>query len=165
GIFVEREAQRLVNFDYVEAHFPNWFRVDIPYPPTAGPGGPLHIVVIATPIDEESTLLFFVRMRRVSGWRRLLWRLLWNVFLERMAWNVIEQDRIILESQRGLQSRLREHLVQSDVGVSHFRRMLNAEVTRQGALYGSPMTTSPGDSADLKQEPPSADERPHHAGS
>lgn len=143
GIFVEREAQRLVNFDYVEAHFPNWFRLDIPYPWTAGPGGPLHIIVIATPIDEESTLLFFFRMRRVSGWKRLLWRLLWRIFLERMAWNVIEQDRVILESQRGLQFRLREHLVQSDLGVIHFRQMLNQEVTRQRAVYNGEVTRSP----------------------
>ncbi len=135
GIFVEREAQKLVNFDYVEAHFPNWFRLDIPYPWTAGPGGPLHVVVIATPIDEERTLLFFTRMRRVSGWKRLLWRTLWRLFLERMAWNVIEQDRIILESQRGLQSRLREHLVQSDIGLIRFRRMMEDEVARQRAVY------------------------------
>jgi phenylpropionate dioxygenase-like ring-hydroxylating dioxygenase large terminal subunit len=134
GIFVEREGQKLVNFDYVEAHFPNWFRLDIPYPPTAGPGGPLHVIVIATPINEERTRLFFVRMRRVSGWKRLLWRSLWRIFLERMAWNVIEQDRIILESQRGLQSRFREHLIESDIGVIRFRRMLEDEVARQRAV-------------------------------
>ncbi len=27
GLFVEREGQRLVNFDYVEYHFPNWLRL------------------------------------------------------------------------------------------------------------------------------------------
>jgi phenylpropionate dioxygenase-like ring-hydroxylating dioxygenase large terminal subunit len=145
GIFVERENQRLVNFDYVEAHFPNWFRVDIPYPWSAGPGGPLHIVVIATPIDEDSTLLFFIRMRKVSGWKRLLWRALWSIFLERMAWNVIEQDRIILESQRGLQSRRREHLVQSDAGVMYFRQLLNLEVARQSAIYNRGQSKPAGD--------------------
>jgi len=145
GIFVEREGQKLVNFDYVEAHFPNWFRLDIPYPRTAGPGGPLHIVVFTTPVDEESTLLFFIRMRRVSGWKRLLWRMLWRLFLERMAWDVIEQDRIVLESQRGLQSRLREHRVQSDLGVVQFRRMLEEEVARQSAVAS---TTEPGRAAD-----------------
>ena len=154
GIFVEREAQKLVNFDYVEAHFPNWFRLDIPYPRTAGPGGPLHIIVIATPIDEESTLLFFFRMRRVSGWKRLLWKALWGVFLERMAWNVIEQDRIILESQRGLQSRLRERLVQSDVGVTYFRQMLNQEAARQSAVYKSAVTPSPRGKEVSQDSPP-----------
>ena len=46
-----------------------------------------------------------VRMRRVTGWKWALWRLTWRLYLERAAWNVIEQDRIILESQRGLGSR------------------------------------------------------------
>jgi len=52
-----------------------------------------------------------------------------------MAWNVIEQDRMILESQRGLRSRLREHRFQSDLGVVRFRRMLEEEAARQRAVY------------------------------
>jgi len=135
GIFVERESQKLVNFDYIEMHFPNWVRLDIPYPPTAGPGGPLYILVFATPVDEETSVFYFTRMRRVTGWKRNLWRFLWWLFLERMAWNVIEQDRTIIESQRGLSARRREHLVQADFGILHFRRLLNEEAARQKAIY------------------------------
>jgi phenylpropionate dioxygenase-like ring-hydroxylating dioxygenase large terminal subunit len=138
GLFIERENQKLVNFDYIEMHFPNWVRLDIPYPRSAGPGGPLHILVFATPIDAENSVFYFVRMRRVKGWKRNLWRFLWWLFLERMAWNVIEQDRTIIESQRGLITRRSEHLVQADLGVLHFRRLLNEEVTRQKAIYENP---------------------------
>lgn len=129
GLISEREAQRMVNFDSAEFHLPSWFRVDIPYPRSAGPGGPLHIIVAATPIDEDSTALFFVRMRQVTGWRWWLWQLTWRLYLERASWNVIEQDRVILESQRGLGSRLREHLVGSDLGVIRLRTLLNARVS------------------------------------
>jgi phenylpropionate dioxygenase-like ring-hydroxylating dioxygenase large terminal subunit len=138
GLFVERESQRLVNFDYIEMHFPNWVRLDIPYPRTAGPGGPLHVLVFATPVDEESSIFYFIRMRQVKGWKRNLWHFLWWLFLERMAWNVIEQDRTIIESQRGLIARRREHLVQADLGVLHFRRLLNDEAARQKAIYDTP---------------------------
>jgi phenylpropionate dioxygenase-like ring-hydroxylating dioxygenase large terminal subunit len=140
GLFIERENQKLVNFDYIEMHFPNWVRLDIPYPRSAGPGGPLHILVFATPVDEENSVFSFVRMRRVKGWKRNLWRFLWWLFLERMAWNVIEQDRTIIESQRGLIARRREHLVQADLGVLHFRRLLNEEVARQKAIYEKPLS-------------------------
>ena len=138
GLFIERESQRLVNFDYIEMHFPNWVRLDIPYPRTAGPGGPLHVLVFATPVDKETSIFYFIRMRQVRGWKRNLWRFFWWLFLERMAWNVIEQDRTIIESQRGLIARRREHLVQADLGVLHFRRLLNEEAARQKAIYEQP---------------------------
>ncbi len=131
GLVSERVSQRLVNFDGAEFHLPSWFRIDIPYPRSAGPGGPLHIIVAATPIDEDSSAFYFVRMRKVTGWQWLLWRLTWRLYLERAAWNVIEQDRLILESQRGLGSRLHEHLVGSDLGVIRLRSLLNRELVRQ----------------------------------
>lgn len=136
GLISEREDQRLVNFDGAEFHLPNWFRVDIPYPRTAGPGGPLHIIVAATPIDEDSSAMYFVRMRRVARWKWWLWKLTWPLYLERAAFNVIEQDRMILESQRGLGSRLREHLVGSDLGVIRLRMLLNRELAKQDAIQG-----------------------------
>jgi phenylpropionate dioxygenase-like ring-hydroxylating dioxygenase large terminal subunit len=134
GLVSERVNQRLVNFDGAEFHLPNWFRVDIPYPRSAGPGGPLHIVLAATPIDEASSVIYFVRMRRVTGWKWALWRLTWRLYLERAAWNVIEQDRIVLESQRGLGSRQQEHLVGSDLGVIRVRRLLEQKLAEQRAL-------------------------------
>jgi hypothetical protein len=134
GLFVERENQRGVNFDYSEFHLPCWFRIDIPYPKDAGPGGPMRVLVWATPIDEGSTALYFVRMRHVTGWKWWLWRLQWRLRLDRAAWNVIEQDRFILESQRGLASRGREHLVGSDAGVLRLRALLHRELAKQERL-------------------------------
>ncbi len=134
GLIAERQNQRMVNFDAAEFHLPSWFRVDIPYPRSAGPGGPLHIVLAVTPIDADSSVVHFVRMRRVTGWKWWLWKLTWRLFLERASWNVIEQDRAILESQRGIESRLREHLVGSDLGIIHLRALLNRELARQDAV-------------------------------
>ncbi|MBM2812050.1 MAG: Aromatic ring-hydroxylating dioxygenase subunit alpha [Chloroflexi bacterium] len=133
GLVSERVAQRLVNFDGAEFHLPSWFRVDIPYPRSAGPGGPLHVLVAATPIDENSSAFYFVRMRRVTGWKWRLWQLTWRLYLDRAAWNVIEQDRVILESQRGLESRRGEHLVGSDLGVIRLRMLLQRELANQDA--------------------------------
>ena len=124
GLVSERVNQKLVNFDGAEFHLPGWFRVDIPYPRSAGPGGPLHVVVAATPIDEDTSALYFVRMRNVTGWKWALWQMTWRLYLEKAAWNVIEQDRLVLESQRGLESRTREHLVGSDLGVIRLRTLL-----------------------------------------
>ena len=42
-------------------------RLDIPYPPAAGPGGPFRIIGYATPVDEHSCMVFFWRFRQVSG--------------------------------------------------------------------------------------------------
>jgi hypothetical protein len=134
GFITERESQKLVNFDASELHLPGWFRVDIPYPKDAGPGGPLHIVVAATPIDEHSSVFHFVRMRKVTGWKWWLWKLQWRLRLEKAAFNVIEQDRLILESQRGLESRQREHLIGSDMGVIRLRALLNRELAKQDAV-------------------------------
>lgn len=148
GLISERVSQHMVNFDSAEFHLPSWFRIDIPYPRSAGPGGPLHILVTATPIDEDSTLFHFVRLRHVTGWKWWLWRLTWRLYLERAASNVIDQDRMILESQRGLGSRLNEHLVGSDFGIIQLRALLNRELAKQGA----PASESDDDTQDQLRE-------------
>ena len=74
-------------------------------------------------------------MRHVSGWQRQLWDRLYGLYLERNHWNVLEQDRLILESQRGLSSRLWEHMAQTDIGVVRLRRMLNEAYWRQQEIY------------------------------
>lgn len=134
GFVAEREGQRGVNFDWSEAHFSGlaWFRIDIPYPWYAGPGGPLRILGFVTPVDEANSLVYFLRLRRSAGWRRALWRALYRGFWERQHWKVIEQDRAMLESQRGLDSRRFEHLAQSDLGVVHLRRLLEQAYAGQG---------------------------------
>src|SRR5260370_26569504 len=74
-------------------------------------------------------------MGGVGGWRRQLWDVLYGLYLERNHWNVLEQDRRILESQRGLSSRLWEHMAQTDIGVVRLRRMLNEAYWQQQEVY------------------------------
>ncbi len=58
-----------------------------------------------------------------------------------MSYSVVEQDRKILESQRGLISRLSEHLSQAEVGVIHPGKLLNQEFHRQEQIYNRPLKT------------------------
>ncbi len=156
GFRVEREKQQGVNFDWAEFHNTGaiWFKLDIPYPWSAGPGGPMRIVGFSIAIDDEHALVYFVRMRHVQGWQRTLWRNLYKARLEGKSFQVVEQDRVILESQRGLQSRLAEHLSQSDVGVIRLRKLLNMEYARQQEIYNRAIEFSIGNSkaAELETE-------------
>lgn len=124
GFVVERESQRGVNFDWSEFYCRDsiWVRLDIPLP--FGPKGILRILCFATPMDEDRTLVYFLRYRKLAGWKRAYWRFLYNVFWEKQHLRVIEQDRVILESQRGAESRRDEHLSNSDRGVTELRKML-----------------------------------------
>jgi phenylpropionate dioxygenase-like ring-hydroxylating dioxygenase large terminal subunit len=129
GFIVEREGQRGVNFDWSEFYCREslWVRLDIPLP--FGPKGTLRILCFATPIDEKSTLVYFLRYRNLRGWQRAYWRFLYKAFWEKQHFKVIEQDRRILESQRGAQSRIAEHLANSDRGVTELRKFLREKVT------------------------------------
>lgn len=134
GFIVEREGQRGVNFDWSEFYCRDslWVRLDIPLP--FGPKGTLRILCFATPIDENRSLVYFLRYRSLSGLKRGYWRLLYRLFWEKQHWKVIEQDRVILESQRGAQSRASEHLANSDRGVTELRKFLREKIacrTRQ----------------------------------
>ena len=131
GFVVEREGQRGVNFDWSEFHCRDsmWVRLDIPLP--FGPQGILRILCFATPIDERRTLVYFLRYRKLAGWKRAYWRFLYKIFWERQHLRVIEQDRVILESQRGAQSRAAEHLANSDRGVTELRKLLREKIACQ----------------------------------
>ena len=124
GFIVERAGQRGVNFDWSEFYCRDsiWVRLDIPLP--FGPKGILRILCFATPIDGERTLVYFLRYRKLTGWKRAYWRFLYNVFWEKQHLRVIDQDRVILESQRGAESRRAEHLSNSDRGVTELRKLL-----------------------------------------
>jgi phenylpropionate dioxygenase-like ring-hydroxylating dioxygenase large terminal subunit len=126
GFVVEREGQRGVNFDWSELFGRDtlWVRLDIPLP--FGPKGILRILCFCTPIDENSSLVYFLRYRNLQGWKRAYWRFLYRTFWEKQHFKVIEQDRVILESQRGFKSRTFEHLSNSDRGVNELRRFLRA---------------------------------------
>ncbi|HXF34489.1 MAG TPA: aromatic ring-hydroxylating dioxygenase subunit alpha [Candidatus Acidoferrales bacterium] len=132
GFILERTEQRDVNFDWVEffdsgAH---WLRLDIPYPQSAGPGGPFRILGTVTPIDEHASQIFFWRLRKVTGWQRDLWRFMYRDRLEARHWAVLEQDRIMSETLPA-DARYHEMLYQHDLGITRFRKLLRARAKEQ----------------------------------
>jgi phenylpropionate dioxygenase-like ring-hydroxylating dioxygenase large terminal subunit len=137
GFLVERVAQRGVNFDWTEFRYTGtlWCRLDVPYPWSAGPGGPMRIVGFVLPHDADTCTVYFPRCRKVTGWQRALWRTLYKTFLEQRHWAVLEQDRVVIEAQRGVESRLHEHLAPTDVGMIRLRRFFQQELARQRAVY------------------------------
>ena len=101
----------------------DWVDLEIPYPPTAGPGGPFGIVGMGTPIDARRTAVFFWRYRKVTGWERDVWRFLYKTRLEARHWVVLEQDRVMLEAMAADADQA-ENLYQHDLGVSRIRQIL-----------------------------------------
>ncbi len=133
GFRVSRVGQVGENFDWTEfeVHPGNMFCfLDIPYPPAAGPGGFMRIVGFTTPIDERTCKVFFWRLRQVSGLARESWRFLYRAQLEENHWNVLEQDRVMLEGMPD-DARKREMLYQHDLGVSRVRQMLTKAAKSQ----------------------------------
>jgi len=132
GFVFEKEGQRNVNFDWTEfldtgAH---WLRLEIPYPPTGGPGGNFHIVGVYTPITETRAAVFHWRCRKVEGWQRNTWRFLYKNRLEARHWRVLEQDRVMLE-QFEPDANQRENLYQHDMGVARLRRVFRTKAEAQ----------------------------------
>ena len=123
GFIIRRTQQQGVNFDWTEYCFTgaDWVRLDLPYPKGAGPGGMFRIIGYATPVDGKSHQVFFWRMRKVEGWERDMWRFMYKSRLEERHWNVLEQDRVIIEEMEQPESEL---LYQHDIGVTHLRRVL-----------------------------------------
>jgi phenylpropionate dioxygenase-like ring-hydroxylating dioxygenase large terminal subunit len=136
GFRIWRQNQRDVNVDEVECFDggASWVRLDIPYPPGAGPGGPFRILGTVCPIDEDSTQVFFWRLRRVSGWQRDLWRFMYRDRLEERHWAVLEQDHVILETSPA-DAREHEMLYQHDIGITRLRKIMRDRVKRE--LSGS----------------------------
>jgi phenylpropionate dioxygenase-like ring-hydroxylating dioxygenase large terminal subunit len=132
GFIVEKEKQVGVNFDWTEVADTGafWVRLDVPYPPAAGPGGHMRIIGFVTPIHENSCEIFFWRMRKVSGWQRDMWRFLYRNRLEERHWHVLEQDRVILEIMEP-EARNNEKLYQHDIGVVQVRRLFEAAARAQ----------------------------------
>jgi hypothetical protein len=67
--------------------------------------------------------VFFWRCRKVEGWQRDAWRFLYRARLEGLHWDVLEQDRAILELMAD-DARSREFLYQHDSGLSRIRHIL-----------------------------------------
>jgi phenylpropionate dioxygenase-like ring-hydroxylating dioxygenase large terminal subunit len=133
GFRVSRVGQVGENFDWTEfevAEGGMYCFLDIPYPAAAGPGGHMRILGYVTPTGPRSCRVFFWRMRKVEGLAREAWRFLFRTRLEERHWNVLEQDRVMLEGMRD-DARTREMLYQHDIGVAHLRRALNRRAKEQ----------------------------------
>ncbi|GGX45154.1 aromatic ring-hydroxylating oxygenase subunit alpha [Saccharospirillum salsuginis] len=125
GFIFKKTEQAGVNFDWVEYGNSGtlWLRLSIPYQQKFGPGGPFWIVGMVVPEDADHCRVFFWRIRKVEGWQRQAWRFLYRSKLEGLHWDVLEQDRVILESLAP-DARHHENLYQHDVGLSRLRRVL-----------------------------------------
>lgn len=131
GFVFAKTNQSGVNFDWTEfgATGAHWLRLAIPYAKSAGPGGPFTIVGMVTPVDRESCRVFFWRCRKVSGWQRDAWRFLYRTRLEQLHWDVLEQDREVLEGMVGNEGR--ELLYAHDAGLIRLRGIMKREAERQ----------------------------------
>ena len=133
GFKVSRVGQVGENFDWVAFDLGEggmFCYLDIPYPPAAGPGGNMRILGYVTPMGPRQCKVFFWRMRQVEGFERESWRFLYRARLEERHWNVLEQDRVMLE---GMPDDARQHemLYQHDIGVAHLRRALARSAREQ----------------------------------
>lgn len=133
GFRVSRVGQVGENFDWTEfeVHPGEMFcLLDIPYPPAAGPGGFMRIVGFVLPVDATNCKVFFWRTRKVGGLARESWRFLYRAMLEERHWNVLEQDRVMLEGMPD-DARRREMLYQHDLGIGRIRQVLNRAARSQ----------------------------------
>jgi len=126
GFIFRKSDQSSVNFDWVEFAITGaaWLRLEIPYGAGAGPGGNFGIVGAVTPVDRDHCLVFFWRTRKVQGWMRSIWRFMYKTRLEGMHWDVLEQDRQILENLAP-DPRADEMLINHDKGVARLRKTLS----------------------------------------
>ena len=134
-----RANQRGVNIDWNEVFFhPGnifWIRTEIPYPHSVGATS-FRINSHPTPIDRDSTYVWFYRSSEVSDWKREVWRFLYRNRLEARNLHVVDQDRLMLEAIP-LAARKREMLLQTDVAVARIRRMMRKEAERQFATLSA----------------------------
>jgi len=135
GIAFEKVGQRGVNFDWVELGDTGgmWLRLAIPYQKKYGPGGNFGIVGFATPVDEHNCQVYFWRNRKVQGWQRNVWRFLYRNRLEGLHWDVLEQDRWVLESMPE-DAREHEFLYEHDVGLVRVRRIMEKRAAEQAKV-------------------------------
>ncbi|MBO9520642.1 MAG: Rieske 2Fe-2S domain-containing protein [Nocardioidaceae bacterium] len=148
GFFFEKTDQRGQNFDwveYVEHSGLAYVDLEIPYGPEAGPGGPFGIVGMPTPVTADVTAVFHWRTRKVSGWERDVWRFLYRTGLEAKHWQVLEQDRGLLENVAP-DADQGEHLYQHDLGVARIRRMYAAAAEEQAARIAATRSPASGSS-------------------
>jgi phenylpropionate dioxygenase-like ring-hydroxylating dioxygenase large terminal subunit len=132
GLIFEKVNQRDLNFDWVELGDTGalWLRLSIPYKQKYGPGGSFYIIGMVVPVDETHCQVYFWRCRKVEGWQRDAWRFLYKNRLEGLHWDVLEQDRFVLEALAP-NARQQEFLYQHDIGVTRVRRLLEQKAKAQ----------------------------------
>ena len=131
GMIVEKVGQRGMNFDWVEFGESGmmWMRLAVPYSKQHG-GGQFIIVGFVTPVDDEHCQVYFWRIRKASGFERNVWRFLYKNRLEGLHWDVLEQDRQVIESL-SRHARSRESLYQHDIGIVRVRRLMERKAQEQ----------------------------------
>jgi phenylpropionate dioxygenase-like ring-hydroxylating dioxygenase large terminal subunit len=132
GFEVFRAGQRGVNLDWMEfclAGSSTYARVEIPMPPNAGPGGPMGIIFYTTPVDVAHARINVWRLRKVSGWQRDLWHLLFRARIRNFVDAVLAQDIEALATMPPWPSQ--EFLYGHDAGLTrarkHFREAAKAQ--------------------------------------
>ena len=134
GFFFEKIGQMGVNFDWTEFGDTgnHWLRLAISYRKNAGPGGQFWICGWVTPVTEDVCQVYFWRIRQVTGWQRDAWRFMYRNRLEGRHGDVLEQDRMILETMPA-DAREHEFLYQHDTGMARLRRAMEDQAKAQVA--------------------------------
>ena len=104
-------------------------RVSVSMPPALGPGGNLRIIATVVAVDEHNCQFTLWRLRKISGWQGAMYRFMFNMIYDRLAWEVIEQDREAIEAMPPWPPQ--ERLYQHDVGVARLRRYMRTEAEKQ----------------------------------
>lgn len=128
-----------------EINLPSRVRVDLL---SATPFGNVRVFMMMTPIDDNSSLVYYFRGMKATGLARLRWQLFWHLKYRKAVYKVADQDEAMLSEMGPLEgTRGREHLATSDVGVINLRRMLNRAWQRANPPGSSPQgrkASSPG---------------------
>jgi len=138
GLMFEKKNQRGVNFDWVEFGMTSaiWLRLAVPYQKKHG-GGEFIIVGFVTPVDEHHCQVYFWRIKKASGLDRDIWRFLYRNRLEGLHWDVLEQDRLVLETMTA-DARSKENLYQHDAGLVRVRRIMERIASEQAGRSAAP---------------------------
>lgn len=133
GLVFEKVGQRGVNFDWVEFGETStlWMRLAVPYQKRFG-GGEFVIAGFVTPVDDAHCQVYFWRIKKVAGFARDVWRFMYRNRLEGLHWDVLEQDRAIIESL-SRHARQQENLYPHDVGLARVRRLMERRAREQVA--------------------------------
>jgi nitrite reductase/ring-hydroxylating ferredoxin subunit len=132
-----RRKYDLTSVDQMEVIDDNFVyeRLGVFLPPAAGFGPAetqfLRIIPAVTPIDDTHCQFNVFRLRKAQGWQGAMYRFMFNTVYEQATWDLIEQDREMLEAMPTMFPP-RERLYQHDHGVtalrSFFKRIAEAQL-------------------------------------